>query len=143
DLDGSGAITADEVRVCAQQLIDERMKAIEGFTAHHISITGNSRAVMDFAPAESEKSAASPAETLKDIYSQRDDRRTVSVSVPQSLVKIGRDSFELTVTSSQPGFLYLLMAGSDGKAFDIIFPNRLDSKNEVQAGQAIRLPRAE
>ena len=47
------------------------------------------------------------------------------------------------MTSSHPGFLYLLMAGSDGKAFDIIFPNRLDSKNEVQAGQSIRLPRAE
>ena len=144
DLDGSGAITADEVRVCAQGLIDERLKSIEGFTAHHISITGNSRAVMDFAAApEPEKTAASPAETLKDILSQRDDRRTVTLGVPQPRLKIGRDSFEITLTSSHAGFLYLLMAGSDGKAFDILFPNKLDAKNEIEAGAVLRLPRAE
>lgn len=143
DLDGSGAITADEVRVCAQKLIDERLKNIEGFSSHHISITGNSRAVMDFDAAGPDASAATPAETLKDILGQRDDRRTVTVSLSQPRLKIGRDALDFTVTSSHAGYLYLLMAGSDGKAFDVLFPNKLDARNEVEAGAALRLPRGE
>jgi len=141
DLDGSGAITADEVRVCAQQLIDERLKSIEGFSPHHISITGNSRAVMEFDATGADKSAASPAETLKDIFGQRDDRRMVTLNLSQPRLKIGRDRLEFTLTSSHAGYLYLLMAGSDGKAFDVLFPNKLDARNELEANAMIRLPR--
>src|SRR5258706_1529839 len=49
DLDGSGAITADEVQTCAQNLIEEKLRGAQGFTPHHISITGNTRAVLAFA----------------------------------------------------------------------------------------------
>src|SRR6185436_5625979 len=48
DLDGSGAITADEIQACAQDLIDTKLRNVAGYTAHHISITGNSRAVLGF-----------------------------------------------------------------------------------------------
>ncbi|HUQ74572.1 MAG TPA: caspase family protein [Burkholderiales bacterium] len=148
DLDGSGAISAEEVQACAQQIIDKKLANVAGFTAHHISITGNSRAVMSFAqPTQAAGTAAapsavSPASTLKDILAQRDDRRTVTLTSPTKL-KIGRDRFQLQVSSSHPGYLYLLMAGSDGKTFDMLFPNKLDASNEIQAGQVVRLPRAE
>jgi hypothetical protein len=149
DLDGSGAISAEEVQACAQQIIDKKLANVQGFTAHHISITGNSRAVMSFAqPVAAAGVAAvaaptvSPASTLADIHAQRDDRRTVTLSSPTKL-KIGRDRFQLQVSSSHPGYLYLLMAGSDGKSFDMLFPNKLDAANEIQAGQTVRLPRAE
>jgi hypothetical protein len=33
------------------------------------------------------------------------------------------------------------MVGSDGKSFDMLFPNGLDSNNAVSAGQSLRLPR--
>lgn len=147
DLDGSGALSAEEVQVCAQQIIQKKLAKVQGFTPHHISITGNSRAVMSFAqPAQATSSelvtGVTPANTLKDILAQRDDRRTVTLASPTKM-KIGRDRFELSVRSSHPGYLYLLMAGSDGKSFDMLFPNRLDAANQIEAGQLVRLPRAE
>jgi hypothetical protein len=147
DIDGSGGISAEEVQACAQQIIDKKLANVQGFTAHHISITGNARALMSFAEPKLAAPgvvvpAVSPANTLKDIHAQRDDRRTVTLTSSASL-RIGRDRFELTVTSSHPGYLYLLMAGSDGKSFDLLFPNRLDGANQIEAGQVVRLPRAE
>ena len=58
-----------------------------------------------------------------------------------SKVKIGRDKVEFTISSTYPGYLYVLMVGSDGKTFDMLFPNALDRSNELQAGQVVRLPR--
>jgi hypothetical protein len=163
DLDGSGALSAAEVQACAQDLIDKKLRNVPGFTAHHISIIGNSRAVLGFveppapvvqppapaasapppaAPAAPAPVVVSPVNTLRDIYSQRDDRRIVTVSMPEPRVRIGRDKVEFTVSSSHPGYLYLLMVGSDGKAFDILFPNQLDRANQVEAGQPLRLPRS-
>ena len=144
DLDGSGAISAEEVQSCAQQLIDRKLANVQGYTAHHISITGNTRAVLRLSDTRSATAATTvaPANTLKDILAQRDDRRTVTLASPASL-KIDRDKFQLSVTSTHAGFLYLLMAGSDGKSFDLLFPNKLDGKNQIAAGETVKLPRGE
>jgi hypothetical protein len=152
DLDGSGAITADEVQSCAQELINAKLRNVPGYRAHHIAITGNTRAVLGFvdrqepAPAPvpvavKPPSAPSPVNALKDIYAQRDDRRVVTVSMRDSKVRIGRDKVEFTVSSTHPGYLYILMVGSDGRTFDMLFPNQLDRGNRVDAGQVLRLPR--
>jgi len=177
DLDGSGAITADEIQACAQELIDTKLRNVPGYAAHHISITGNSRAVLGFvdrqeppppapapvmtpvavpvpvpvpapvaapvvaAPPPPPPAGPSPVNTLKDIYAQRDDRRVVTVNMRGEKVRIGRDKVEFTVSSSHAGFLYLLMVGSDGKTFDMLFPNQLDRSNQLEAGQVLRLPR--
>ena len=198
DLDGSGAITADEIQSCAQDLIDAKLRNVTGFTAHHIAITGNSRAVLGFVDRQEPPPAApapapvatpvpvpapvpapvvvapppapapvpapvavappappapvavkpppapvgpSPLNTLKDIYAQRDDRRVVTLSMREEKVKIGRDKVEFTVASTHAGYLYLLMVGSDGKTFDMLFPNQLDRSNQVEVGQVLRLPR--
>jgi Caspase domain/Domain of unknown function (DUF4384)/Bacterial SH3 domain len=47
DLDGSGAITMEEIKQCAQTKIDNRMKADPLFKAHNLMLTGNA----DFVPA--------------------------------------------------------------------------------------------
>ena len=189
DVDGSGAITADEVQSCAQDLINTKLRNVPGFTAHHIAITGNTRAVLGFvdrqeppspapapaitpipvaapapvaaapapapvaAPAPSPAPAPvaltpppppaspSPVNTLKDIYAQRDDRRVVTVNMRDEKVRIGRDKVEFTVSSTHAGHLYILMVGSDGKTFDMLFPNQLDRANEIEPGQVLRLPR--
>ncbi|HXU41431.1 MAG TPA: caspase family protein [Burkholderiales bacterium] len=144
DLDGSGAITADEIQSCAQDLINAKLRNVPGYAAHHISITGNSRAVLGFVERQElpPPAGVSPVDTLKDIYAQRDDRRVVTVSMREQTVRIGRDKVEFTVSSSHPGYLYLLMVGSDGKTFDMLFPNQLDRSNRLEAGEALRLPRA-
>lgn len=162
DLDGSGGISADEMRACAQERIDKKLRNVQGYSPHHISITGNTRAVLGFAeraappkpaaqagvaapaPAAPAPAAAvtSPANTLKDIFAQRDDRRTVSVVPSQRSFKIGKDKVAFSITSSHPGYLYLLMVGSDGKTFDMLYPNQLDRANQIEAGQTVKLPRS-
>jgi len=178
DLDGSGGLSAQEVQACAQELIDTKLRNVQGFTAHHIQITGNARAVLGFSerpaatpvavvtpvvaptpvvtpptpvvtpptpvatpPAPDPVPLTGPAATLADIYAQRDDRRTVTVEMSRPKVKIGQDRVEFTITSSDSGYLYLLMVGSDGKTFDVLFPNQLDRNNLLDARQPIRLPR--
>jgi hypothetical protein len=41
DLDGSGAISMDEIRQCAQSKIDQRMKNDANFKPHNIQLSGN------------------------------------------------------------------------------------------------------
>ena len=47
DLDGSGAITVDEIKECAQAKIDRRMGSDDSFKPHHITLNGN----LNFVPA--------------------------------------------------------------------------------------------
>lgn len=188
DLDGSGGLTAEEVRVCAQGKIDDMLKGVSGFTPHHITITGNPGMVMKLVdtppagpakPAEQEKpeeattpaappnpveaakpdeavkpveaakppplaeqNKISPAAALLDIYNGRDDRRTVTLTPVKTSLTIGSDPIDFTLTSTHSGYVYLLMAGSDGNAFDMLFPNKLDGSNYIEAGQPMRLPRS-
>lgn len=93
------------------------------------------------APPQVPEVAVSPINTLKDIFSRRDDRRTVTLTAARSTFKIGRDKVQFTLTSSHAGYVYLLMVGSDGKEFDMLFPNQLDKDNQIAAGQTLSLPR--
>ncbi len=82
-----------------------------------------------------------PSATLKDIYENRDDRRQVILSAAKTRMKIDADPLDLTVQVREGGYLYLLMVGSDGETFDILFPNQIDKKNKVADGETLRLPR--
>jgi hypothetical protein len=66
----------------------------------------------------------------------------VSLTTTRPVLKIGRDSFDYTVTSREGGYLYLLMVGSDGKTFDLLFPNQLDRNNLLPPGGSLALPRS-
>jgi hypothetical protein len=84
---------------------------------------------------------ASPLATLEDIYNRRDDRRTVTFKTTKPNFKIGKDMVEFSVSSSHAGYVYLMMVGSDGSTFDMLFPNSLDSDHFVKAGETLNLPR--
>ena len=157
DRDRSGGISAAEIQACAQERIDTQLKGVRGFLPHHVTITGNDNVVLAFSermepppapapvalPAPTPVIAEFPAAyyTLKDIYASRDDRRTVTLTSGKPAFRINRDDVDFTLTSSHAGHLYLLMVGSDGKTFDMLFPNSLDQNNAVSAGQTLRLPR--
>lgn len=103
-------------------------------------------------PAKPTPSAAKPPtaaasvaaeKTLLDIYNRRDDRRVVTVTADKPRLRIGKDRLGLTVSSSHPGYVYLLAVGSDGEAFDMLFPNKLDAENRIEPGQKMRYPRGE
>lgn len=123
------------------------MKNADGYLPHHITITGNPNAVLvlnaNGASPSAASSAVSPVNTLLDVYNRRDDRRLVTLTPAKSALAIGRDKFEVSLTSREAGYVYLLMVGSDGKTFDMLFPNALDNNNAIAAGETARLPRAD
>jgi hypothetical protein len=153
DLDGSGAVSTEEIRQCAQARIDSTLKDVEGYLPHHVTITGNANAVLAFgkpagskttdASAPAAPAAISPQATLADVYHRRDDRRRVTLTTAKPAFRINKDKVEFDLNSSHAGYVYLLMVGSDGKTFDMLFPNQLDKKHYIEAGQTLRLPRSD
>ena len=79
--------------------------------------------------------------TLLDIYNNRDDRREVTLESAKAGFKIGRDLITFNLSSTHSGFVYILMVGSDGKTFDMLFPNKFDAQNALRAGDRLSLPR--
>jgi len=82
-----------------------------------------------------------PLASLKDLYAQRDTRRSVTVEIPNSTLRIGRDPFAMTVKSSHAGYVHVLLLGSDETSFYLLFPNALDRAHRIEANVPMRLPR--
>lgn len=59
DLDGSGAIDMNEIRVCAQQKINQRMENSAEFKPHNLTLTGNAQFVPAWFGKESLQAVAS------------------------------------------------------------------------------------
>ena len=245
DLDGSGGLSAEETRICAQARIDSQLGQSSSYLPHHVTLTGNSNMVLSYAPKElpaaaidpllhdhlpltptqttgespkpvatehvtpaatkpapgkpqtatavatnSNKLVQSPSEppkpvasdlvkpaatkppattiagspppaipahinlvpetvapvrpapaaTLADIYNSRDDRRLVTLSTNRPQVRIGKDNVSFELNSREPGYAYIVMVGSDGVTFDVLFPNKLDTNNQIRAGETLHLP---
>ena len=64
----------------------------------------------------------------------------VQLVTARNSLRIGKDFLDFSVTTAQQGFLYLLQVGSDGKTFNLLFPNKIDSNNALAAGTH-RFPR--
>ena len=79
--------------------------------------------------------------TLKDIEQQRNPRRVVDVKLFKPVMKIGKDSLDLSIKSSHDGFIYMILLGSDAKSFYVLYPNGLDKNNAIKAGQTVRIPK--
>jgi hypothetical protein len=145
DLDGSGAVTADEVTVCAQAKVTAALAGQPGITGQQMTVAGNGSFVpawmgATFAPAAAAERLATPANLLAEVYGQRDGRRTVSASLRRGQLRIGTDALELDVTAARDGYLYVALAGSDGQSLVLLYPNDLARDNRVRAGQRVSLP---
>lgn len=79
--------------------------------------------------------------TLKDIEQQRNPRRVVDVKLSKPVMKIGKDSLDLSIKSSHDGYIYMILLGSDAKSFYVLYPNGLDKNNAIKAGQTVRIPK--
>ncbi|MFA9215798.1 MAG: caspase family protein [Sphingomonadaceae bacterium] len=149
DLDQSGAISVSEIAVCAQTRIDARFASSQQYAAQHLTLGGNTGFVPGwftsaFVPAVPVAASAPPSDpgaAFNDLLAQRDPRRKVTLTAPSTLLKIGQDTLDVSVTSSHDGYLYLVLLGSDNSSYYLLFPNDRDHDNQIKAGQTIKLPR--
>lgn len=79
--------------------------------------------------------------TLKDIESQKNPLRAVSVKANKKALRINKDYLDLEIKSSHDGYLYLVLLGSDKKSFYVLYPNKLDSENFIKANEVIKIPK--
>ena len=177
DLDGSGAISIEEIKQCAQDKVNRRMQNDSNFKAHNLVLSGNGNFVPAWfsqgvpqasnvmtALATADKPAAqvvaapvvkppaqetvtpteaktlSGEDALKQMYDQRNAKRKVRVTLTKDQLVIGKDALEFSVQSDRAGYVYAALAGSDGKALYMLFPNDLDQNNRIEAGQTLKLP---
>lgn len=165
DLDGNGAITADELVQCAQGRLETMLAPHPQLMPHHFTLAGNRRFVPQaFAQAPASAAPAAPAapttaarppavtpvppvppttaaDLLTQLHAQRDHKRDLRVATGMPRLRIGRDALDLSITSPQAGHVYVAMAGSDGQALTLLFPNDIDRDNRIAAGQTLLLPR--
>jgi hypothetical protein len=90
-------------------------------------------------PQPSTKPVA-PADLLHQIHEQRDASRTLNASASPKVMRINQDQLRMSITSPRDGYLYIALAGSDGKSLYLLYPNTLDTNNVVKAHQKIDLP---
>ena len=81
-----------------------------------------------------------PADLLRQIHEQRDASRSLQASASPKIMRINQDQLRMSVTSPRDGYLYIALAGSDGKSLYLLYPNALDTDNMVKANQKIDLP---
>lgn len=139
DLDGSTGLSARELQLCAQPRIELLARGVTRFSPHHLTLSGNIDMVL--AAPEHLPAFVDAAAVLKDVYANRDDRRKVKLRTDKPAYKVKQDRVGFTLESSHAGYVYLLMAGSDGQHFDLLFPNKRDDRNLIQAGETWSLPR--
>jgi len=153
DVDGSGAVTVQEVTRCAQERVDRALAGQPDTLGQTLVVAGNAAFVPAWlglapaAPAASAQPPAAPAAApalpgaiLAELHGQRDGSRGVVASVRQPRLRIGVDALQIDVTPAHDGHLYIALAGSDGQSLVLLYPNDLAADNRVRAGQRLSLP---
>jgi hypothetical protein len=144
------AVTSDAVTSDAEAVSAGPVTTLAPAVVAHLQVAGNTALVPGWRTASSapagnhgndgKLTVTAARAALDDILAQRDSRRTVTVNAPASL-QIDKDLLQFSVTSSQDGYLYIVLLGSDGQSFYLLFPNDLDQGNQIKAGQRLDLPR--
>ncbi|WBS00580.1 serine/threonine-protein kinase [Pseudoduganella sp. SL102] len=83
-----------------------------------------------------------PVRALDEVFEARNRDHAVTISIERAQVRIGVDPLRFAIRSSRPGYVYLLMVGTDRTQFWLLFPNSLDADNRIAAGSELALPRA-
>ena len=93
------------------------------------------------APAAPVPTHFDPVQEMQRIVAAQTPGFTVEGATTHPQFRIGHDNLGLTVTSARDGYLYVLLAGTDG-LFLQLYPNDKSKNNRVRAGQVVLLPEA-
>ena len=136
DAHQSGSLSMDDLAACVQARLD---KSQTEDVRQHATLAGNGGLIAGFVASPAAATEADPAAMLNDIYRQRDDRWQVDVNVDQPTLKIGTN-LTMSIRSQRSGYAYVFFLGSQPNSFYLLFPNELDSRNQIGADAALRLP---
>lgn len=135
-------------RIAQARLEQERLAAeaalaaaAQAAAAQAAAIQANTATATALSNTPSAQAVVGALASLKDIYAQRDTRRSVTVTMPKDTLRIDQDMLTMTVTSSHAGYVYVLLLGSDETSFYMLFPNALDRTNRIEANKPMKLPR--
>jgi hypothetical protein len=137
DKDHSGSVSGEELRACAQARMSRQPQR------QTITVVGNAALPVTLAPPATAQATAVPVSApraLADLRAASDAAYKVVLKAAKSTLRIGQDELDFSVDSNRAGYLYVLQVGSDGKTFNLLFPNKVDSDNHIAAGST-RLPR--
>jgi hypothetical protein len=140
DTDHSGSVSFAELASCAQDRINKQLPGSDTLR-QHIVLTGNDGMPVVAADSVAENAAANPKATLNDMLQGADGRWSVQAAASPQTLKIKQDSFRVTVTSSRPGYVYVVYVGSDNQEFLKLYPTRESEPNRVEAGASFVVPK--
>lgn len=135
DPNGSGSINGEELRQCAQKFITQA-----GYR-QTVMLQGNTKLPLAFGTGASGPggggggtAAVNAAQALQDLRAGADKSYQIQLRPARSTMQIRQDFLDFSLTTNREGYLYVLQVGSDGKTFNMLFPNKIDSNNFVSSG---------
>lgn len=126
--------------VSLNKVENQAVKPVENKPIESLPTKPNITPIVE-SPIKIEELVAASTATLKDIESQRNPFRAVSVKLAKQSLRINKDYLDLEIKSSNDGYLYLILLGSDKKSFYVLYPNKLDSDNFIRANTVTKIPR--
>jgi serine/threonine protein kinase len=91
-------------------------------------------------PPQVASAPVSPLDSMTRLL-QSANSKHVTATTAQPTVQIGKDKLSFQVQSSKAGFVYVYLLSSASDLF-LLFPNALDKRNRISAGETLNLPRA-
>ncbi len=137
DTDRSGMITGEELAICSKRWMKSNSSKQQTITAHL-----NSQLPMSFARPTSTGSVQriDPSRALHDMAARSDPSYRVTLTPASNTMRIKQDYLDFTVNTNKAGYLYVFQVGSSKKAFTMLYPNKFDKNNYMNAGSSRRLP---
>lgn len=129
DLDGSGAVTMEEIRMCAQDKLDRRMQGDATFKAHHIKLNGNIGFVPAWFSQASSMASLVPIATAAMATTPLSATATAVVAVAPALPPVALA--ELAQPSAPSSVPVALLALTGEQALRQMYEQR-DAKRRVQ-----------
>jgi hypothetical protein len=140
DADRSSSVSFAELASCAQDKVNTRLPGSDVFR-QHIVLTGNEGMPVNAALALAGDTTANPKATLRDVLQGADARWDIQAVASLQTLRIHQDAFQVTVTSSHPGYLYAVYVGSDNQEFLKLYPTRESEPNRLEPGAPFTIPK--
>jgi hypothetical protein len=77
---------------------------------------------------------------LQEVFEARNPAHSVTATVVKHTVRIGRDNLGFSISSSRPGYVYVMLARGNGSDVELLLPNTVDANNYIEPGQPLKLP---